>query len=313
MSKVREMHFPDKVVLEHAGAFGDFLLAWPAFLSLARHFADRPVHYAVPSAHAPWLAPFAAPCPPALRRGLDARFAGETWPQALAGTLVVRPGLGRRPELPDWKEFLFLHGMAAGRDVSPTALYREALTGHGIAFAADWAETFRAHFGRHAPTTDTVLLFAGAGSQDKAWPLPRLEYLAEMLRDHGMRPVFVLGPVERERGIAPAGGEVFTPDTMAELSRALCAARCVVGPDCGPMHLAGMHGVPGVALFGPTSPAQWGPLGMEIVTAGLPCAPCAAMTSGDFAPQCPRPLPCLAGITVEAVWNALRRRLALSR
>ena len=29
------------------------------------------------------------------------------------------------------------------------------------------------------------------------------------------------------------------------------------------------------------------------------------MTSGEFAPDCPRPLPCLAGITVEAVMERL--------
>ena len=55
------------------------------------------------------------------------------------------------------------------------------------------------------------------------------------------------------------------------------------------MHLAGLLGVPGVSIFGPTSSRQWGPTGMHVVQAGLPCAPCAQVTSGDFAPDCPVP------------------------
>jgi ADP-heptose:LPS heptosyltransferase len=299
------MHFPDKVVLEHTGALGDFLLAWPVFLSLTRYFADRPVHCAVPASHAPWLAPWATSCPPGLRRALGDRFREDGWPSALADTLVVRPGLGRRPDFPQCDSFWFLRGMIPGREASPTALYREALAARGIPFAADFAAVFRAHFGRYDSTGDTALLFPGAGNQDKAWPPYRLEHLAGMLRKRGVRPVFVLGPVERERGVRPAGGEILEPRDLGELSAALCTARCVVGPDCGPLHLAALHGVPGVALFGPTSPAQWGPPGMAVVTAGLACAPCTTTTADRFAPACPRPLPCMAGMAADAVCKAL--------
>lgn len=299
------MQPPDKVVLEHAGALGDFLLSWPLFLSLARHFNGLPVYQAVRPSHARWLAPLTAPCPPVLRRALDARFEPGPWPVALADTLVVRAGLAARPPLPEHERFWFFHGVAPGRDVPPAALHREALEARGIPFATDYAATFRAHFGGHVPKGNTALLFPGAGHQDKAWPLARLQYLAAVLRNHGVKPVFVLGPVERERGLAPAQEAVVCPESLEELARIIRAARFVVGPDCGPMHLAGLHGVPGVVLFGPTSPRQWGPHGLEIVTAGLPCAPCVAVTSGDFAPACPRPLPCMAGIDVETVVTAL--------
>ncbi len=301
------MEPPDKIVLEHAGALGDFLLAWPALLSLARHFPGRAVHVAVPRAHAPWLAPWASPCPPDIRRGLDARFAGETWPEALAHVLVVRPGLGRRPDLPDWEQFWFLPGVAPGRDAPPTALYREALAARGVPFAADASAVFRSHFGGPVPVGRTALLFPGAGNPNKAWPLTRFESLAQRLEHYGVRPVFVLGPAELERGIVPPNGEILAPADMEELSAAIRSARFVVGADCGPLHLAGLHGVPGVALFGPTSPRQWGPSGLEVVTAGLRCAPCVAVTSGPFAPDCPRPLPCLAGIGVETVLDRLGR------
>jgi ADP-heptose:LPS heptosyltransferase len=301
------MEFPDKIVLEHGGALGDFLLAWPAFISISRHFSNRPVHFAAPPSHRHWLAPLATPCPPAILRGLGARFEGKTWPEALANTLVVRPGLGLRPDLPDWTHLWFLPGLAPGRDDPPTALYREALAARGIPFATDSPLAFRALFGGHAPTGDTVLLFPGAGNRDKAWPLPRFERLADVLRDRGLRPVFVMGPAELERGMGPTNAEMLAPADLVELSAAVRSARFVVGPDCGPLHLAGLSGVPGLALFGPTSPRQWAPAGLEVVTAGLPCAPCTAVTSGDFAPACPRPLPCLEGITVEMVLDRLGR------
>jgi ADP-heptose:LPS heptosyltransferase len=296
---------PDKIVLEHAGALGDFLLAWPALVSVARHFSTCPAHHHVTAAHAHWLAPVSSPCPPRLRRALDARYASEAWPPDLEGVLVVRPGLSRRPEVPVSPFFWFLRGLVPGRDVPPRELYRDALAARGVPVVSHATALFREYFGGHVPQGNTVLLFPGAGHLDKAWPLARLEALAGRLAGRGARPVFVLGPAEEERGVAPGSGEILRPGSLAELAAAVRAALFVVGPDSGPMHLAAMHGVPGLALFGPTSPGQWGPAGMAVLTAGMPCSPCVSMTAGAFAPDCPRPLPCLDGIGVDAVWEAL--------
>ncbi len=303
------MNPPDKIVLEHAGALGDFFLAWPVFLSVVRHFPGVAAFVAVRPSLAGYLAPLGAPCPPPLRRTLDLRFSASVWPKELDDALVVRPGLAARPDLPASDRFLFLPGVVPGSLASPRELYRKALEAHGISWAEDWREAFQAYFGGHAPTTDDVLLFPGAGHPDKCWPLDRLAALGQGLVERGLRPVYVLGPAEQERGLAPAGSGIVMPETVEELSRALRAARAVVGPDCGPLHLAGLHGVPGVAIFGPTSPRQWGPVGLDVVTAGMACAPCAAVTSGNFAAACPRPLPCLADVSHEIV---LERLVALA-
>ena len=295
------MKTPDKIVLEHAGALGDFLLAWPVFLSVIRHFPGVPAHFAVRPSLARFLAPLATPCPPDIRRGLDARFHGAVWPEALRNVLVVRPGLATRPDVSDTPDFFFLHGVRPGWWESPRALYRQALAQRGIALAEDWRETFQSLFGRHASGGDTALLFPGAGHSDKCWPLDRFEALAAVLEQNGLNPVFVLGPAELERGMAPTHGTLFAPPDLEALSNALCAAHCVVGPDCGPLHLAGLHGVPGVAVFGPTSPGQWGPAGLAVVRAGLACSPCTGLTSGEFAADCPRPLPCLDSVSLEMV------------
>jgi len=299
------MNPPDKIVLEHAGALGDFLLAWPALISVVRHFSGCPAYHYVRPAHAHWLLPVAAPCPPELRRALEARYAGGPWPAALSGVLVVRPGLARRPELPASPDFWFLRGLVEGSTVSPRERYSDALAARGVPIVQDGPALFQQCFGGQLPGGNTVLFFPGAGHMDKTWPLSRLEALAGRVAERGLRSVFVLGPAEEERGIVPSRGEILRPESLEALAAAIRAARFVVGPDSGPLHLAAMHGVPGLALFGPTSPRQWGPPGMPVVTAGLACAPCAALTSGQFAQDCPRPLPCLAGITVEAVWARL--------
>jgi ADP-heptose:LPS heptosyltransferase len=61
---------------------------------------------------------------------------------------------------------------------------------------------------------------------------------------------------------------------LDDLTRVLTTASVAVGNDCGPMHLAGYMGIQGLSLFGPTSPQQWGPPGMNIICRNLPCSPC---------------------------------------
>ena len=45
---------------------------------------------------------------------------------------------------------------------------------------------------------------------------------------------------------------------------ALTGAGGYVGHDSGPTHLAAMIGLPTLALFGPTDPAIWSPLGPRV-------------------------------------------------
>jgi hypothetical protein len=299
------MNGPDKIVLEHAGALGDFLLAWPALAALAQHFADRPVHMAVRPAHAHWLAPLATPCLPDLRRALDARFAGDRWPEALDRVLVVRPGLAKRPDLPESPNFWVLQGIEEGGCRSPRQLYGEALAARGIPLLDKPEVLFRMFFGGHAPDGRTVLLFPGAGHQDKAWPLDRMERLAEHLGQRGLRPFFVLGPAEMERGTVPAVGDSVRLENLEKLSRFLAPGSIRGRPGLRSVASGRLARGPGACALRPHRVPAMGAEGMSVLTAGLACAPCTVMTSGEFAPDCPRPLPCLAGITVEAVMERL--------
>jgi Glycosyltransferase family 9 (heptosyltransferase) len=49
--------------------------------------------------------------------------------------------------------------------------------------------------------------------------------------------------------------------TLTEVSQRLRYCRAYIGNDSGITHLAGYLGVPTIALFGPTNPRTWGPIG----------------------------------------------------
>jgi len=52
--------------------------------------------------------------------------------------------------------------------------------------------------------------------------------------------------------------------TLPEIAALLGHARAAVGNDSGPTHLAAAVGCPTVAIFGPTDPAVWAPVGARV-------------------------------------------------
>ena len=79
------------------------------------------------------------------------------------------------------------------------------------------------------------------------------------------------------------------------------------GGDTGPMHLASAVGTPAVAVFGPSMPWRYGPLGASarVVRVDLSCSPCNRIRRPPA--RCTGCVPdCLEGISVEAVVSAGR-------
>lgn len=116
-----------------------------------------------------------------------------------------------------------------------------------------------------------LLLHLGAGSAAKRWPIEMWARLIERLREQ--RPTLPLrviaGEVEAEQYTREQlslfdrlGGE-FLSD-LPHLRDALAGARSVVVADSGPAHLAAQLGVPVLALFGPTVPDLWAPIGPDV-------------------------------------------------
>ena len=300
-SNLSEMPRPDKVILIHQGALGDFLCAWPSLAGLCAHFSGSQLYFAGSGEYLDFLRPLGARAlPPDLRRALERLYLTPDWPGELEDALVVRFGLNKRPDLPEHPNLLYLLGLRDGV-VHPRVAYIEQLAAVGVPELADWKGRFRELFGHRGARSARVLLFPGAGHPAKAWPLVQFFKLASWLASQGLEALFVLGPAELERGLAIAEWPVAAPRSLAELCGLLGRASCAVGGDCGPMHLAGMLGTPGLALFGPTSGAQWGPVDVSCLSLGLACSPCTNLTR-ELA--CPDPR-CLSELSWERVTEAL--------
>lgn len=117
-----------------------------------------------------------------------------------------------------------------------------------------------------------VVLAPGSGGRAKCWPRARWLELAERVAADGPVAV-VVGPTEQDgddprRWAWPAGVAFLADRTPLELARALAPACGFVGNDSGPTHLAAMLGVPTVAVFGPTDPSVWAPVGQHVRVVG---------------------------------------------
>ncbi len=110
-----------------------------------------------------------------------------------------------------------------------------------------------------------IVVHPGSGGRDKCWPMEHFRELIDQLP--GDVPM-ICGEVE---GKLP--GARFCA-TLDELAGVLETARLFVGNDAGPTHLAAAMGVPTVALFGPTDPQRWAPIG-PAVTVLAPVRPTA--------------------------------------
>nr|WP_216207417.1 glycosyltransferase family 9 protein [Amycolatopsis aidingensis] len=158
-----------------------------------------------------------------------------------------------------------------------------------------------------SPAPGAIVVHPGAAYPARRWPAEHYARVAAELGAEGHRVVLTGGAAERDLAAevaASAGlGEaaVLAGRTgLAELAALVAGARLVVCGDTGVGHLATAFATPSVLLFGPTSPARWGPPpdAHEHV----------ALWSGDQGdPFADRPDPGLLRLTVADVLAGVRR------
>jgi heptosyltransferase-2 len=100
-----------------------------------------------------------------------------------------------------------------------------------------------------------IMLHPGSGGTSKVWP--RFAELAEALPE----ATVLLGPCEGPLG---TGNPVLKNLSLEAVAEELRNCRVFVGNDSGITHIAAYWGTPTVALFGPTDPEFWGPLGRRV-------------------------------------------------
>jgi heptosyltransferase-2 len=200
-----------------------------------------------------------------------------------------------------------------------TVLYAEALAPLGIGppgpLRVAVSEEARARAAEALRGVDRpfVAIAPGASRATKRWAPDRFAAVADALALEGYAVVLAAGPGDGEAvaGFRAAVRAPVAADLSAlpveGLAAAIARARLLVACDSGPVHLATALGTPAVAIFGPTSPARWGPPAPgRAVALPIACAPC----SNHGAERCPeRHHRCLGDLAPEAVLGAARETL----
>ena len=119
-----------------------------------------------------------------------------------------------------------------------------------------------------------IAVHPGSGSPTKCWPPIYFAEVIERLWQQN-RPVLLLaGPADVERletiltRLSPSPKpellQILTNRPLLEVAYHLQNCRCYLGNDSGITHLAAMLSIPTIAIFGPSDPAIWHPVGPTV-------------------------------------------------
>lgn len=148
----------------------------------------------------------------------------------------------------------------------------------------------------------------------KGWSRQGFADVLDALHAAGHRLVVTAAPDQKEMDIARQILELSqapTVDlsgqlTLKELAALIDRARCFVGLDSVPMHMAAATGTPCVVLFGPSDEQTWGPwmVPHRIITKQYSCRPCGLDGCGNS-----KLSDCLTLISPEQVISAIKSLL----
>ncbi len=120
------------------------------------------------------------------------------------------------------------------------------------------------------PSRRLMVIHPGSGGPKKCWHLDNFLGLAQELAQREVEVLFLLGPAEMERlrpsekvqihAVAKCAAHLALNQVVGLLS----CADAFLGNDSGVTHLAAGMGVRTIALFGPTDPTVYRPLGRTV-------------------------------------------------
>jgi lipopolysaccharide heptosyltransferase II len=172
------------------------------------------------------------------------------------------------------------------------------------------------------PSRLRVALFTGGGSNPgmdltaKRWPLERYQELARRLIHELDAQILLIGgpgdvPLNQQLqdalGIQEDAIINLTGKTsLGELAAQLEQCSLFIGNDSSPMHLAAAVNIPVIAIFGPTSPQEYGPYPPDdprhIAIWRHPTGqPCFFLGKMQACAHCT----CMQSVTVDDVWQAV--------
>ncbi len=320
--------------------FGDTVLMTPALRALRGHFPQCELHVLVPEEvapllrHLPWLNRV-WPMP----RRRDRMSLAQTWPViralrrerfdrsvdfggndrgAISSLFIgahLRLGpddrggfLGRRicyhqrvPAAPATQhESARLAHLLSGWGIVPSSLEPE--------ICADPALNA---FAEKLLPAGTVVCHIASSQPKKEWPVAHWAAFYQLAANAGRRLAFTTARGAREQSlmvelkkVAPSAPILPVITDLALFLAVLKRAECFISGDTGPLHFAAALGVPTIALFGPSAPAQWAPLGKHHqALTGSPC------NCGGDTQVCYSANHCLVALAPGQVFAALRNFL----
>lgn len=120
------------------------------------------------------------------------------------------------------------------------------------------------------PDEKLVVIQPGSGASKKCWHIDNFLAVAKELRSQGMKVMFLLGPAEMEKFSSTkikkfrSAAKCLKEMPISQVLRLLCCVDLFIGNDSGITHLAAMLGVRTVAVFGPTRPDVYKPIGADV-------------------------------------------------
>lgn len=199
-------------------------------------------------------------------RGFDAALAytrnhsmianlGQFIPQVTPWDPEPPPGVGHASR---WLAQATTPLTAGVEDIPPV----HAPSAEEAASAAPWLARLPAGF---------LALHPGSGSLGKNWPAEAFAAAAQALTP-GRPWLLVEGPADQVAAAALRSPNSVSARALPPrvLGAILAQAGLFLGNDSGVSHLAAAWGAPTLALFGPTDPAVWGPVGPRVATLRSP-------------------------------------------
>ncbi len=285
-----------RVTLVRSGALGDTILLLPAVELLRRALPDvkltllgsawaRHVAHLMPS---PWtaasfgaaeLAPLFAPgaempLPAALAEpDLVMVYTSEAHGPFVDNVQRLRRGRITLawPDRPPAGVHAAAH-LAGALTQEPPAL--EELPPPSLRAPREATERMRRWLGEHQSRRVPLLLaHPGGGGSRKCWPAGRCAEFAAAVAGDDAIVVMLRGPadeaqceavLERLADCACPRPQVAELESLEDVAALMSLADVYVGNDSGPSHLAAALGVPTLVVFGPTDPASWRPLGVDV-------------------------------------------------
>ena len=275
------------VLIFHSGALGDFVLSWPLAMALGRLFPQSRIICVCASQKGKLFEKALRLESTDVENGWSNLFAKdgaitETVARMLSGAHTIFSfvtstdsvwATNVRRFAPEAKLLFIDPVLTPGFSQHATVHLLNQLSSDSVISTAV-AQMLRSiaerGTGAISNATGPVVIHPGAGSPAKCWPLDRFHALAVSIAKSGRAVRQIVGDVEVDRWTAADVAGASQLATLVELFDVLRGASCFIGNDSGPAHLAGILGVPTVALFGSTDPTNWKPLGPRVTAISRP-------------------------------------------